>query len=507
MSPKTLDPRPRGAVAPQASAPAAPAPRAARPPTPSFVPTPPATRRLSPALFGVTLVACDAAALVLALAAAHWVRFDAGVLPTPLGSPPLRPYLATWPIVVGLGLLVFHEAGLYRAHRRADVRRDILEGTRAVVLLGVLLAAVAFFYREFSFSRTFLALYVGCAAILVVALRRVAGVAHRALRARGIGVQRVALAGGEVADRLARQIAGRPGSGLEVVARLTGEEWRGLDGPGSDGSLRPRRVRALIHAHRVDRLVVTDPSLTHAARLELVEACHEEGCRCDFVPDLFEVMLGRVRVEEIDGVPLVGVTLHPLGRLQRFQKRTLDLVVASLGLLLFAPILLVLAIAVKADSKGPVLFRQRRIGRDGREFDIVKFRSMPAAAERDTGPVRATRDDPRPTRVGRVLRRTSLDELPQLWNVARGEMSLVGPRPERPVFVDEFRQSIPRYLERHGVKSGMTGWAQVHGLRGDTSIDERTRYDIWYVEHWSLSLDVKILVLTALRVLFQEEAY
>lgn len=482
-------------------------PRAPRPVTPPpFVPTPRATHKLAPALFGVTLVAADVLALVLALFAAYRIRFEQGLLPTPLGVPPLTPYLATLPVVVALGLLVFREAGLYRSHRQADVRRDAVECTRAIVSLGVLLAAVAFFYREFSFSRTFLALYVACAAVLLVALRRVAGFGHRALRARGIGVQRVALAGGEIADRLARKIAGRPGSGLEVVARLAGDDWRGA-GTGDDARSRTRRVQAFVRRHRVDRLIVTDPSLSHDARLDLVEACYEEGCRCDFVPDLFEVMVGRARVEEIDGVPLVGVRFHPLGRVERFQKRTLDLAVASLVLVLFAPLLLVTALLVRLGSPGPVIFRQRRLGRDGREFDIRKFRSMPLAAESDTGPVRATRDDSRPTRVGRVLRRTSLDELPQLWNVLKGEMSLVGPRPERPVFVEEFRQSIPRYLERHGVKSGITGWAQVHGLRGDTSIEERTRYDIWYVENWSLALDLKILALTLLRVLFQDEAY
>ena len=150
---------------------------------------------------------------------------------------------------------------------------------------------------------------------------------------------------------------------------------------------------------------------------------------------------------------------------------------------------------------------QRRLGRDGREFDMLKFRSMPVEAEDGCGPRITTRGDARATRVGRVLRRTSLDELPQLWNVLRGQMSLVGPRPERPYFVDRFERSIPRYLERHRVKSGITGWAQVNGLRGDTSIEERTRYDIWYVENWSVRLDVKILILTLSRFLFQDEAY
>jgi exopolysaccharide biosynthesis polyprenyl glycosylphosphotransferase len=252
---------------------------------------------------------------------------------------------------------------------------------------------------------------------------------------------------------------------------------------------------------------VTDPDLTYDERLDLVEACHGDGIRCDFVPDLFEVMLGRIRVEEIDGVPLVGVRLHPLDRIDRIKKRTLDILASAAGLVVLSPLLGLLAAVVKLDSAGPVIYRQRRLGRDGREFDLLKFRSMPVAAEGDTGPVWTTREDVRATRIGRVLRRTSLDELPQLWNVLKGEMSLVGPRPERRFFVDQFRRDVPRYLERQGVKSGITGWAQANGLRGDTSVEERTRYDIWYVENWSLGLDLKILVLTLFRFLFQEEAY
>ena len=229
--------------------------------------------------------------------------------------------------------------------------------------------------------------------------------------------------------------------------------------------------------------------------------------QCDFVPDLFEVMLGRARVEEIDGVPLIGAKLHPLGRWARVQKRTLDLIAASLGLIVTSPLLAFCTIAIRMETPGPALFRQRRLGRDGREFDILKLRTMPVDVEVESGPMRARRGDGRATKLGSVLRRTSIDELPQLWNVVKGEMSLVGPRPERPYFVDHFQSRVPRYLERHGVKSGITGWAQVHGLRGDTSIDERTRYDIWYVENWSILLDVKIVVLTMIRFLFQKEAY
>jgi exopolysaccharide biosynthesis polyprenyl glycosylphosphotransferase len=478
------------------------------PSTPPSRPTPPATRELAPAVFTATLVLADAVALAAGMLVTYWLRFLSGAFPVPLGVPEPGFYAGSLAVVIPVGLFVANAAGLYRPHRTAGLLRDAMRAARALALLGVLLASIAFFYRDFSYSRTFLVGYLAVSWAAVVALRAMALGVHRGLRGRGFGVQRVGIVGGgRLADRLAENIRARPGSGLQVVARLDGESWRPGELAAGPGAGRAERVCAFAREHGIERVIVTDPELTHDERLDVVEACHDAGLRCEFVPDLFEVMLGRVRVEELDGIPLVGSRLHPLDRVDRVKKRTLDLVVSASALAVFLPLFALLALAVKLDSPGPVFFRQRRVGRDGREFHILKFRSMPPDAEKTTGPVRANRQDDRPTRLGRVLRRSSLDELPQLWNVLRGEMSLVGPRPERGHFVEEFRRSIPRYLERHGVKSGLTGWAQVNGLRGDTSIEERTRYDIWYVENWSLALDAKILVLTLFRFLFQEEAY
>jgi exopolysaccharide biosynthesis polyprenyl glycosylphosphotransferase len=377
-----------------------------------------------------------------------------------------------------------------------------------VAVLALVLVTAAFFVRTTSFSRSVLIGYWFFATAFVVIARRLASEVQRMLHERGLGLERVALVGGgETSARFRRRIEEQPGFGMRVVASIDGLDWRG---PGADDAAsregRALRIRSLARSGSVDRVILTDPHLEHEERLDFVEECHRAGVRCDFVPDLFEVMMGRIRAEEIDGVPLVGAKLHPLGRFARMQKRTLDVVVSAAVLVVFAPLFAFVALAVKLDSPGPVLYRQRRLGRDGREFDILKFRSMPVEAE-SSGPQRATRGDDRATRVGAWLRRTSLDEIPQFVNVLRGEMSLVGPRPERPVFVGQFEKDVPRYLERHGVKSGITGWAQAHGLRGDTSIEERTRYDIWYVEHWSLALDLKILALTAVRFLFHKEAY
>lgn len=474
---------------------------------PPTAPTPRATRGLSPLVFPALFVVSDSFALCGALALTYWLRFFSGAFESPLGVPDVSLYARTLWLIVPAGLAALVHEGMYRDHRRARFRTDLWDAARAVGMLCLILVTSAFFYREESFSRSMLVGFWGLATLFVAGARLAVAEAHRQLHARGLGVERVALVGGgALAERLAHRIEEQPGFGMNIVSRLEDLDWRGVEA--ADGSrLRLARVRGLAESGNVDRIIVTDSRLAHEERLELVEACHRRGVLCDFVPDLFEVMMGRVRVEEIDGVPLVGAKLHPLGRWQRVQKRGLDLLLSGTALLLFAPLFAILAFAVRLDSKGPVFFRQRRLGRDGREFEIVKFRSMPIDAEVETGPVRASRTDRRATRLGSVLRRTSFDELPQLVNVLRGEMSLVGPRPERPVFVGQFQSDIPRYLERHGVKSGLTGWAQVHGLRGDTSIEERTRYDIWYVENWSLGLDLKIILLTAVRFLFHKEAY
>jgi exopolysaccharide biosynthesis polyprenyl glycosylphosphotransferase len=229
---------------------------------------------------------------------------------------------------------------------------------------------------------------------------------------------------------------------------------------------------------------------------EIYARCQELDLDFLFVPDLFSLWGRRVRVEEIDGLPLLRLRGPALSGWGGIVKRTLDLVGSVALLVVLSPLLLVLGLAVKLESSGPILHRQDRVGRDRRTFRMVKFRSMRANAEASTGPIWAAREDPRRTRLGSFLRRWSLDELPQLWNVLRGDMSLVGPRPERPVFVHRFEERVADYYDRHRVKSGITGWAQVHGHRGDTPIEQRTRLDLFYVENWSLGLDLRILVMT-----------
>jgi exopolysaccharide biosynthesis polyprenyl glycosylphosphotransferase len=220
-----------------------------------------------------------------------------------------------------------------------------------------------------------------------------------------------------------------------------------------------------------------------------------------------QVIALRARLEDLDGIPVININEPPLQGFNSIVKRAIDVAISALALLVLAIPFGIIALLVKMTSKGSILFHQERMGLDGKPFLIYKFRSMYEDAEAETGPVWAREDDPRCTPIGRLLRRTNVDEMPQLWNVLRGDMSLVGPRPERPYFVDQFKQRIPQYMLRHKVRAGLTGWAQVNGWRGNTSIEKRIEYDLYYIENWSVALDLKIMWLTLLKGFFHKHAY
>jgi exopolysaccharide biosynthesis polyprenyl glycosylphosphotransferase len=222
---------------------------------------------------------------------------------------------------------------------------------------------------------------------------------------------------------------------------------------------------------------------------------------------VFQIIASEISIDDLNGLPLLSVRDVALRGWRLTVKRVTDLIVSAVTLVLISPMMMLIALLIKLDSPGPVFFAQTRMGLDAHPFEMLKFRSMRADAEQETGPVWATKDDPRRTRVGALIRRYSLDEFPQFINVLLGDMSLVGPRPERPVFVEQFREMVPRYMERHKEKAGITGWAQINGLRGDTSIVERTKYDLWYIENWSLFLDIKILLKTIFGFFQDENAY
>ncbi len=451
------------------------------------------------------LLLVDLLVLECAFLLVYWTRFLSGWFPSPKGIPDLGIYMlgSLGALVIFVGIL--YTRGMYDLRRRPSFADDI-GGLAAAVLMGtVLLAAAAFFYRGYSFSRTFVVGFAVASYVLMLGGRLFARYLHLIARSMGVGLERVALVGrGRMRESVLRTLRARPGLGMMVVGEVLRPEDDASDLPvlGSFDAL-PQ----LVDRHHVDLVLVTLSFREVQQLLPILESLADSQVRVVLVPDLDDVRASSLRLAHVESLPFMELRQVALSGIHRVFKRSFDLAVSGFLLIALLPVLACIALAVRLSSPGPVLFRQARVGRDGRVFDMLKFRTMRVDAENASGPVFTKAGDPRRTRVGRWLRTYSLDELPQLYNVLRGDMSLVGPRPERPVFVQQFRSTIPRYFERHKVRSGITGWAQVNGLRGDTPLEARTRFDIHYVENWSLAFDVKILVMTLRSVLSRRNAY
>ena len=458
----------------------------------------------------------------LALTAVAWVlawgvRFE--VL-TPPEWVALPEYLRFLPFVLVLWGGAFLLSGLYQTRRAQRLPLMVYAVGRAVLLsLGVSVAAL-FFFREFSFSRAHMILFGAFSSLLLVALRLAIYVALRSARQGGRNVRRVLIVGaGKAGQRLARAFRHYPWMGFEVVGFLDDrvgaveEEPRDPFYPEQAG---PPNVLGPIDAigdvlddHGGIDLVYAALPIAAAGQIEIVSrACAARTAHLALVPDLFGLdLMMNARVSHVDGLPVLHLIDEAPFDLRTVLKRTLDVTFSAAALVLLSPVLLAIALAVKRSSPGPVLYRQTRMGLNGQTFEILKFRSMPVDAEAASGPVWSRAGEVRATRFGAFLRRTSLDELPQFFNVLRGDMSVVGPRPERPALIEGFRHQIPGYMLRHKTKAGITGWAQIHGWRGDTSLEKRIEFDLYYIQNWSLWLDLKIMALTVTRGFVHENAH
>jgi exopolysaccharide biosynthesis polyprenyl glycosylphosphotransferase len=370
-------------------------------------------------------------------------------------------------------------------------------------------AAVASFFARGELSRLTLLLFGVLATALLVSSRLAVRSVLRALRRRGRNLRGTLVVGtGELAEAVLAKIRAHPDFGLDVKglvaarAEAVGTAVSGVPVVGAVGDL-----PGLAERTGTELVYLALARSEYEAEREALERLADSTAAVRLVPDLARAFTLNASVEDFDGMPVVLVTESPGRGWNAVLKRSFDLVCSALGLVLLSPVLLAIALWVRLDSPGPVLYAQERVGMNGRRFRMLKFRTMRADAEVEGKPGWTRPGDPRRTRAGRVLRPLSLDELPQLWNVFRGEMSLVGPRPERPMYVEQFRGSVPRYMLRHHVKAGVTGWAQVNGLRGDTPLDQRIEYDLDYIRNWSLGFDLKILLLTLARIFRDASAH
>ncbi len=479
----------------------------------------------------IILIVIDLMMLESAFLATYWFRFFSGFWLVPLGVPPLGMYLASSVMILLVFFSIFYVTGMYTLRGGRSLVDDLLGLFKGAALAGLLVLAGAFFFKELTFSRSFFGLFFLSTFAFLTLGRLLARVFLRSVLHRGgMGTRTLLVGTSPMRRRLLHLVNELPGLSIRPVGWVSTPDDSLEDlkdeAPDQDSVLDAsgRRknkvtahdlpllgdvgeVRSLVLENHIDLVVLTVPF----EQLPLVEKVAHDlsnlNVDLQFVPDLMALHTSRMRLKEIGSIPFISVREEALSGADRIVKRVFDLVATSVGLLLLMPLLALLALLVKVTSAGPVFYKQTRMGRDGMEFDMIKFRTMRQDAEKQSGPVWTTESDPRITPIGAILRRSSLDELPQLWNVIRGDMSLVGPRPERRVFVEEFSQQMPRYFERHRVQSGLTGWAQVHGLRGNTSIEDRTLYDLHYMENWSLGLDIKILLMTVHHVLRGENAY
>lgn len=444
-----------------------------------------------------------------AILAAYFIRFSGWPIPVQHDIPDLMLYIQALPVVVLVILISYQYAGLYLQRRGISGVDEFSRLVKATSVAFLIIIGLTYFSRRVAYSRVVLVYAWFLCIVLATLLRFLLRGLQMFLRRRGVGVSRVLLVGlTQTAKLVAEQIKRYPGLGYRVLGVVSEESGKKntFEAIKVLGSL--PNLAGLVRGHRIDEVIFALPAKAHGKIEDLLLDLEITGVEFKIVSDLFGIITNPMSADEIYGIPVFALKEAPLTRLfARFLKRSLDLALTIPGLLLLSPLLAFIALAIKLTSPGPVFFRQERVGRGNQPFLVYKYRSMVQHAEKHTGPVWTKKGDARVTPVGAWLRRTSFDELPQLFNVLKGEMSLVGPRPERPHFVEQFKTRIPRYLERHKVKAGITGWAQVHGLRGDTPIEERTKYDLWYVENWSLVLDLKIILRTALEVFHHTDAY
>jgi Undecaprenyl-phosphate glucose phosphotransferase len=469
-------------------------------------------------------VVSDALLGLSAFIAAYVLRFHtfvADLIPITKGTPPLRQYVYVMPFIAVLVPLAYNLQGLYRLRRgrsRVDDFFAVFVGTILAVVFGIVATLYVQTYFTsgeakqqgvFEVSQVVWGLFLVLNVTLTYASRELVREAFERRWRAGIGLKRILIAGsGELGRLVADKILEHRELGYQIIGFVddrAGGDHLGYRGLPLLGTL--SEASEISAREGIDHLYVALPPEQHVKMLELIDSTSREMLDVKVVPDLLQVIALRARLEDLDGVPVININDVPLQGFNSALKRLTDIGISLVALGVLALPFALIALLVKFTSRGPVLYRQERMGLDGKPFMIHKFRSMFINAEAESGPVFASQDDPRRTTLGKVLRRTNIDELPQFWNVLKGEMSIVGPRPERPLFVAQFKDRIPQYMLRHKVKAGITGWAQVNGWRGNTSIEKRIEYDLYYIENWSVRLDLKIMWLTVLKGFFQKHAY
>jgi Undecaprenyl-phosphate glucose phosphotransferase len=437
---------------------------------------------------------------------AYYLRFASGWIP--IYKNPPEPYLC-WrnlPLIILLSLAAYKLTGQYTIHRLRRFREEMVCVIKGTALLSLLVMATRFFSQDHYDSRATMLLFSAMTTTGILMARRVSWFTIRYLRSQGYNECRAIIVGtGRVARKTARALHRASWMGIRNLGFVEDQPNRWTSDLDILGTTRD--LPQLIQKYNIGHVFISLPlSRYHEAR-HVFDTLSQTLVELRIVADVPDLAGLSLTTTNLDGLPVIGLRESPHFGLNLVVKRTMDVILSLAGLFVLSPVMLLIAALVKLSSPGPIFYRQQRCGLNGQPFDMLKFRSMRVDAETGIGAVWAQKDDPRRTRLGAFLRKTSLDELPQLINILRGDMSLVGPRPERPVFIQQFSKTIPNYMARHRVKSGLTGWAQVHGWRGNTSLRKRVQYDLYYITHWTPWLDLRILWMTVVHGVFHRNAY
>ncbi len=461
-------------------------------------------------VFNRLMVVADAVITASSFMSAYYFKFYILNNGPGIGVLPASDYFALLGFIVPVYVLMYYACSVY-APKRTVRRRFEIYGIIKANTIGILTLIIILYMvvREINYSRSVMVIFYGFNVFLTSCFRLALRKGLRTIRSRGYNLKHILLVGySRAAEEYIDRLKDNPQWGYEAYGILdnsipAGTSYKGVQVLGSLTNL-----ETILPENRLDEIAITLPLRDYDCLGEIVSTCEKSGVHTKFIPDYNSLIPSKPYTEDLMGLPVINIRYVPLTNTGNIIiKRIMDIIGSLVGILITSPVMLASALLVKLTSPGPVIFRQERVGLHNRPFYMYKFRSMEQQAPGEEKKAWTVRDDPRVTPVGRFLRRTSLDELPQLFNILKGDMSLVGPRPERPLFVEKFREEIPRYMVKHQVRPGLTGWAQVNGLRGDTSIRKRIEHDIYYIENWTFGFDIKIILLTFFTGFINKNAY
>lgn len=417
-----------------------------------------------------------------------YLRFKSGVFVQDAGVLPAKTYFSALFLIIPGYLLLYSIFQLYMPRRVKSYRKELMDIIRANGIGFMIFILVLYFIKQEHFSRQMLCIFFFINISLEFASRYLIRTILWKMRKQGLNQKHILMIGeSQMAEQYMDRLRENPKWGYQVFAHLKDEE----------------KLERILEGNELDEVVIALRAEDYGKLERIVDVCEKAGVHTKMIPDFGNVISTRSYIEDVQGIPVIHVRRVPLNIMRnRAAKRAVDLIGATVAIILFSPVMLLTVLVVALTEEGSVIYRQERVGLHNQVFYMYKFRSMIMQDEEKEKAEWSTRNDPRITPVGKLIRRTSIDELPQLFNVLKGEMSLVGPRPERPQFVQKFRDEIPRYMVKHQVRPGMTGWAQINGYRGNTSIEKRIEYDLYYIENWTMVFDMKILILTIFKGFF-----